>query len=140
MKKFQKTLILAFEVIGQPPKHPFEIGFFFLRFSSVYYLDPEIFRQKRECNIFSRTRLAQICSRGEGNERMRKRKTSVQKLLHPNTSVRRKTIRNIKNCDSNNCQVNICPLCSLLHERVKHACFANKPYVRCCTHLNNMAL
>ena len=25
----QKTLILAFEVIVQPPKHTFEIGFFF---------------------------------------------------------------------------------------------------------------
>ena len=32
-KKFQKTLILVFEVIVQPPKHTFEIGFFFLRFS-----------------------------------------------------------------------------------------------------------
>ena len=31
--KFQKTLILVFEVIVQPPKHTFEIGFF-LRFSS----------------------------------------------------------------------------------------------------------
>ena len=30
-KKFQKTLILAFEVILQPPKHTFEIGIFFLR-------------------------------------------------------------------------------------------------------------
>ena len=29
MKKFQKTLILAFEVIVQPPRHTFEIGFFF---------------------------------------------------------------------------------------------------------------
>ena len=28
-KKFQKTLILVFVVILQPPKHIFEIGFFF---------------------------------------------------------------------------------------------------------------
>ena len=28
MKKFQKTLILVFEVIVRPPKHTFEIGFF----------------------------------------------------------------------------------------------------------------
>ena len=27
-KKFQKTLILAFEVIVQPPKHTFDIGIF----------------------------------------------------------------------------------------------------------------
>ena len=29
MKFFQKMLILIFEVIMQPPKHTFEIGFFF---------------------------------------------------------------------------------------------------------------
>ena len=28
-KNFQKTLILVFEVIVQPPKHTIEIGFFF---------------------------------------------------------------------------------------------------------------
>ena len=32
---FQKTLILAFEVIIQPPKHTFEIRIFFSRFSSL---------------------------------------------------------------------------------------------------------
>ena len=37
-KFFQKTLILVFEVIVQPPpKHPFEIGIFFPHFSSLYY-------------------------------------------------------------------------------------------------------
>ena len=29
LKKFQKTLILVFKVIVQPPKHTFEIGIFF---------------------------------------------------------------------------------------------------------------
>ena len=29
MKKFQKTLILAFELVVQPPKHTFEIAFFY---------------------------------------------------------------------------------------------------------------
>ena len=29
-KKFQKTWILVFEVIVQPPKHTFKIGIFFL--------------------------------------------------------------------------------------------------------------
>ena len=30
-KNFKKTLMLAFEVIVQPPKHTFEIGIFFVR-------------------------------------------------------------------------------------------------------------
>ena len=34
-KKFQKMLILVFDLIVQPPKHTFEIGFFSL-FSSLW--------------------------------------------------------------------------------------------------------
>ena len=37
MKKFQKTLILTFEVIMQPAKHKFEIAFF-VNFINIIYL------------------------------------------------------------------------------------------------------